>query len=61
MYKTKELDAIFVEIIYEKKKNLVIGCVYKHPKMCTENCNCDFLYPLLDKINKEKKIPYSNG
>ena len=55
MYKIKELEAIFVEIIYEKKKNLVIGCVYKHPKMCIDNFNCDFLYPLLDKINKEKK------
>ena len=55
MYKIKELEAIFVEIIYEKKKNLVIGCVYKHPKMCIDNFNCDFVYPLLDKINKEKK------
>ena len=53
--KIKELEAIFVEIIYEKKKNLVIGCVYKHPKICIDNFNCDFLYPLLDKINKEKK------
>ena len=31
----KELESIFVEIVYEKRKNLVIGCVYKHPKTCT--------------------------
>ena len=55
MYKSKELESIFVEIVYEKRKNLVIGCVYKHPKMCTEYFNSDFLYPLLDKVNKEKK------
>ena len=28
MYKSKELESIFVEIVYEKRKNLVIGCVY---------------------------------
>ena len=53
MYK-KELESIFVEIVYEKRKNLG---VYKHPKMCTDNFNSDVLYPLLDKVNKERKNP----
>ena len=55
MYKSKELESIFVEIVYAKRKNLVIGCVYKHPKMCIDNFNSDFLYHLLGKVNKETK------
>ena len=55
MYKCKELESIFVEIIYKNKKNLIVGCIYKHPKMSTDDFNSDFLHPLLDKANKEKK------
>ena len=54
MYKSKELESTFVEIVYAKK-NIIVGCVYKLPKMCIDNFNNDFLYPLLDKVNKEKK------
>ena len=43
MYKSKELESIVSEIIYKKKKNVIIGCVYKHPKMCIDNFNNDFL------------------
>ena len=55
MYKSKELESTFVEIVYAKKKNGIVGCVYKHPKMCIDNFNDNFLYPLLDKVNKENK------
>ena len=60
-YKNKELESIFIEIVYKNKNNLIIGCVYKHPKMYIDNFNSEYLYPLLDKVNKEKKIPSFNG
>ena len=46
MYKSKEFESPFAEIGYAKKK---------HPKMCIDNFNNNFLYPLLDKVNKGKK------
>ena len=54
-YQSNDLESVFIEIVYEKKKNVIIGCVYKHPKMCIDNFNNNFLHPLLDKVNKEKK------
>ena len=35
-YLSKDLESVFIEIVYEKKKNVIIGCVYKHPKMCID-------------------------
>ena len=55
LYKAKELESIFIELIYKRKKNIVIGCIYKHPPMSIEEFNKYFLLPILDKINKEKK------
>ena len=63
MYKSKELDLhlqklqkLYLQKLYiTKKNNVIVGCVYKHPKMCIDNFNNNFLYPLLDKVNKEKK------
>ena len=33
IYKAKQLESTFVEIINPKKSNIVIGCLYKHPNM----------------------------
>ena len=33
MYKAKELESTFVEIINKKRKNLIVGCIYKHPTL----------------------------
>ena len=33
IYKSKEIESTFIEIIVAKLKNKVIGCIYKHP-MC---------------------------
>ena len=37
--KAKELESVFVEIINKDKKNYIIGCIYKHPKMLTHEFN----------------------
>ena len=31
MYKSKELESVFVEICNKNKKNVIIGCIYRHP------------------------------
>ena len=38
------------------KRDVVDGCVYKHPSMKTKFFNDEYLTPLLWKINKEWKI-----
>ena len=33
MYKTKELESIFIEILNQTSKSTIIGCIYQHPSM----------------------------
>ena len=33
MYKARELESVFLEIINEGKRNEIFGCVYRHPSM----------------------------
>ena len=54
-YKSKELESIFIEIMYKKKKKVIIGCLYKHPCMPIDEFNDEFLLPLLEKASKENK------
>ena len=53
--KPKEIDSTFIEIIEAKKKNAVIGCIYKHPKVPVKEFLNDYLQPLLIKLSFEKK------
>ena len=61
MYKTKELESIFIEIINKKGKNQIIGCIYKHPKMLVSEFCEDFLNDLTEKLSKENKEIYLMG
>ena len=36
IYKSKELESIFIEIINKKGKNTIVGCIYKHPKLAID-------------------------
>ena len=55
IYKSKELESIFVETITGNNNNFIIGCVYKHPSMLIpEYIEC-YLNPLLEKLSHEKK------
>ena len=31
MYKSCELESVFLEIVNEGKKNEIFGCIYRHP------------------------------
>ena len=44
------LEPTFIELVLPFKRNLVLGCVYK-----INEFNEDFLDPVLEKIDKERK------
>ena len=49
------IESTFIEIILKNKKNIIVGCVYKHPLMSVDDFNDHYINPLLSKIVKEKK------
>ena len=55
IYKPKELESIFIEIINTKQTNLIIGSIYRHPSMSLTEFNVDYLNPLLEKMGLENK------
>lgn len=57
LYKSKELESVFIEIITkgQKEKNIIVGCIYKHPHMCGDEFNDTHLKNLLTNLRKENK------
>ena len=56
LYKTKELETTFIEVILPKRKrNLVVGTIYRHPCMDADEFNTQYLPKLLSNISKEIK------
>ncbi|XP_057290244.1 uncharacterized protein LOC130612931 [Hydractinia symbiolongicarpus] len=54
-YRSLKVESKFIEVIRKNRKNVVVGCIYRHPKMPVEIFNNDILMPLLEKISLEKK------
>ena len=53
--KSQELESIFIEIINENSKNIIIGCIYRHPSMKDINeFNNQYFNVLTDKLSSEK-------
>ena len=52
-----DVEAIFVEIIIPDRKNLIVGCIYRHPSssISVSDFTSVHLQPILYKISKEKK------
>lgn len=61
LYKPEKLESTFIEIINPNHKNLLIGCIYRHPSMDLAEFNSEFLKPFLHKFEKEKKRKYILG
>ena len=59
--KPKETESTFIEVIETKKRNVVIGCIYKYLKITIKEFLNDFLESVFIKISFEKKGSYSNG
>ena len=53
-------EAVWVEIRNEKAKNIVCGCIYKHPKSNIDDFN-KYISKCLTIINKDNKECYVSG
>ena len=51
--KDKELESIFIGIITKNSKNIIVGCIYRHPCMYPQEFNSLFLKSLTNKLSKE--------
>ena len=61
IYKKRDLESTFIEIINPKKSNIIIGCVYRHHDMDLNDFNNNYLNLLLFKSSKEKETIFSLG
>ena len=61
MYKSKELESIFTEIINKKSKNTIVGCIYMHPKLGFDEFDNQLLSLMLEKVSFENKDVYLIG
>ena len=55
MYKSKHLESIFIEIINQKKKTIILGCVYRHPCMEVNEFKNDHFSYLSENLLGEKR------
>ena len=62
MIQTKEYETVWIEIKNDRKnRNIVIGCIYRHPHYNNLIDFTDDLSNTLKKLNKEKKDVYIAG
>ena len=54
--KKKMVESTFIEVLNKKQKNMIIGCVYKHPKYEVSDFINNYITSLLDKLSTEKKM-----
>ena len=55
IYKKKELESTFIEITNPNNKNIIVGCIYRHPCMDPSEFNDFYLHDLLQKLSNENK------
>ena len=60
-YKSMYLESTFIEVVNQKQKNVLVGCIYKHPSMDIKEFNDDFMNQLFEKLNKEDKEIFLMG
>ena len=49
------MESVFIEIIQKNSKNMVVGCIYRHPCMQHSEFNDEYLKPLSEKLISENK------
>ena len=54
VYKDHVLESTFAEIVVPTKKNIVVGCIYRHPSMEVMDFNDGYLSPLMEKLPSTK-------
>ena len=60
LYIPKKLESTFVELIIKGTKNIIIGCIYKHPKLDINEFNTLF-ENTMEKLSFENKELYLLG
>jgi hypothetical protein len=60
IYAPNYLESTFVEIIFSKKSNVIVGCIYRHPSMDIKEFN-NKMSILLQKISNENKSVFLLG
>ena len=55
-HKTNNLESTFIEITNPNKSNIIVRCIYKHPKMDLFEFIIYYFNPLLEKLAKEQKL-----
>ena len=53
LYKPHKIESVFVEVIMPKRTNIIVGCIYRHPDNNIDDCNTNYLKPLLQKLSEE--------
>ena len=53
LYDPRKIESTFIEIIYSKSTNVIVGCISKHPTLTINDFKNDFTSPLLLKLQKE--------
>ena len=54
IYSKSLIESTFIEIMKTRQKNMIIGCIYKHPKQRTRDFNENYILPLMDKLLRER-------
>ena len=54
IYQSEKLESVFIEIIKSNRRNIMIGCVYRHPSMEVNEFNSLFLNTLSENLLSEK-------
>ena len=49
------MESVFIEIIQKNSKNMVVGCIYRHPCMQHSKFNDKYLKSLSEKLISENK------
>ena len=55
IFEKKMIESTFIKILNKKQKNLIIGCVSKHPKHEVKDFTNNHMIPLIDKLSNENK------
>ena len=52
-----DFEAMFVELVLPDRKNLIIGCIHRHPSstVSLKDFNEQYIQPIIHKISEEKK------
>ena len=61
IYKSKELESHFIEVINQNEVNSIIGVIYRHPCMMPKTFNDEYLTHLANTLSTENKRCFISG